>query len=118
MAASVRAAAANLGQNCRILMDLPGPKCRVETLSPVKPARVHEGDRIRLAVAASEARSGGLPVITVSFPEVAARLPIGARVWIDDGKIRGRVVALEGTDRIIEVTGTRAKGELASLMVL
>jgi pyruvate kinase len=111
MATHVRAAAAKLGQDCRILMDLPGPKCRVETLSPVKPAGVHEGDRIRLAVSPREASPSGLPVITVSFPEVVARLPIGARVWIDDGKIRGRVVALEETDRIVEITGARAKGE-------
>ncbi len=52
-----------------------------------------------------------MPVVTVSFPEVVARLPLQARVWIDDGKIRARVVGVEGSDRIVEVVGARAKGE-------
>ena len=111
MAAHVRSAAVKLGRDCRILMDLPGPKCRVETLSPAKPKRVREGDRICLAVAPREAISGGLAVLTASFPDVVARLPVDLRVWIDDGKIRCRVVALEGTDRILEVVGARPKGE-------
>ena len=111
MAAHVRAAAVKLGRDCRILMDLPGPKCRVETLSPAKPKRVHEGDRLCFAVAPGQAIPGGLAVLTVSFPDVVARLPVDSRVWIDDGKIRCQVVALEGNNRILEVVGARAKGE-------
>ncbi len=57
------------------------------------------------------ATSGAMPVVTVSFPEVVARLPMQAQVWIDDGKIRARVVGVEGADRIVEVVGARAKGE-------
>ena len=111
MAAHVRSATVKLDRDCRVLMDLPGPKCRVETLSPDKPKRVREGDRICLAVAPREANSGGLAVLTASFPDIVARLPEDSRVWIDDGKIRCRVIALEGTDRILEVVGARPKGE-------
>ena len=111
MAGNVRAAAKELGRDCRILMDLPGPKCRVETLSPEKPEHLHVGDRLRLALAPRHIGLDELPVLTISFPEVVARLPVGARVWIDDGKIRGRVAAIEGSDRIVEVTGAREKGE-------
>ena len=111
MAAHVRTAAVKLGRDCRILMDLPGPKCRVETLSPAKPKRTHEGDRLCLAASPRQAVPGGLAVLTVSFPDVVARLPVDSRVWIDDGKIRCRVVAVEGDDRILEVVGARAKGE-------
>jgi pyruvate kinase len=111
MVRHVRRAAKKLGRDCKILMDLPGPKCRIETLWPKNPERVHVGDCFRLAVAPVEAGLGGMPVVTVGFPDVVARLPLQARVWIDDGKIRGRVVGLEGTDRIVEVAGARAKGE-------
>jgi len=111
MARRVRRAAKKFGRDCKILMDLPGPKCRVETLWPKKPERVHVGDCFRLAVAPVEADPAAMPVITIGFPDVVARLPLQARVWIDDGKIRGRVVGLEGTDRIVEVVGARAKGE-------
>jgi pyruvate kinase len=52
-----------------------------------------------------------MPVLTVSFPQVVARLPLQAQVWIDDGKIRARVVGIEGSDRIVEVIGAGAEGE-------
>jgi pyruvate kinase len=59
MAGHVRGAASRLGRDCRILMDLPGPKCRVETVVPEKPDRVHVGERFRLAVAAGRAATDG-----------------------------------------------------------
>ena len=31
-------------------------------------------------------------------------------MWIDDGKIRGRVAAIDGADRIVEIVGARRKG--------
>jgi pyruvate kinase len=110
MARNVRLAARKVGKACAILMDLPGPKCRVETLSPEKPERLHVGDRYRLA--AAPGRAGvDLPVMSISFADIVAHLPLDAQVWVDDGKLRGRVVAIEGSDRIIEVIGARAKGE-------
>ena len=111
MVKHVRQAAKKHGRDCKILMDLPGPKCRVETLWPNRPERLHVGDCFRLAVSPGEGNAGGMPVVTVGFPEVVARLPFQARVWIDDGKIRARVVGVEGSDRIVEVIGARAKGE-------
>ena len=111
MVEHVRQAAKKSGRDCKILMDLPGPKCRVETLWPKKPERVHVGDCFRLAVSPGQANASGMPVVTVSFSQVVARLPMQAQVWIDDGKIRARVVGLEGKDRIVEVVGARAKGE-------
>jgi pyruvate kinase len=110
MAKLVRAAAARQRRDCRILMDLPGPKCRIETLSPEKPDRVHVGDRLRLAASPRKA-AGGIPTLTISFPDVVERLRSGAEVWIDDGKIRSRVVAVEDGHRILEVYGAREKGE-------
>jgi hypothetical protein len=54
---------------------------------------------------------GPLPAITISFPEILARLMPGSVVWINDGKIRSRVVeALEG-GWTLEVVAAKAKGE-------
>jgi pyruvate kinase len=111
MARNVRQAARKFDRDCKILMDLPGPKCRIETLSPDKPGRVHVGDCVRLAVAPRPPGLETMPVVTVSFPQVVANLPLQAQVWIDDGKIRARVVGVEGRDRILEIVGARAKGE-------
>jgi pyruvate kinase len=110
MVENVRRAAALRGRPCRILMDLPGPKCRIESLSPERPNRLLVGDRLRLAARLTAATPGGLPVAVVSLPQVVAGLPVGAPVWIDDGKIRGKVVAVEGADRIVEIVGARRKG--------
>ena len=111
MVEHVRRSAKARSRPCRILMDLPGPKCRIESLSPEKPERLRVGDRLRLAEAPAPARSGGPPVVVVSLPEIVAGLPVGAAVWIDDGKIRGRVVEAVGGERIVEIVGARQKGE-------
>ena len=110
MVAQVRRAAERHGRTCRILMDLPGPKCRIESLSPERPGRVQVGDRLRLAQRLTSATPSGLTVVAVSLPQVVAGLSVGAPVWIDDGKIRGRVAAIEGGDRIVEIVGARPKG--------
>jgi pyruvate kinase len=110
MVGQVRRAAERHGRSCRILMDLPGPKCRIESLSPERPERVQVGDRLRLAQRVTVATPSNLPVVAVSLPQVVAGLAVGAPVSIDDGKIRGRVVAIEGPDRIVEIVGARRKG--------
>ena len=110
MVAQVRRAAERHGRPCRVLMDLPGPKCRIESLSPERPERVQVGDRLRLAQRLTAATPSGLPVVAVSLPQVVAGLRIGAPVWFDDGKIRGRVEAIDGGDRIVEIVGARHKG--------
>ena len=110
MVAQVRRAAERHGRACRILMDLPGPKCRIDSLSPERPGRLQVGDRLRLAQRLTSATPSGLPVVAVSVPQLVAGLAVGAPVWIDDGKIRGRVAAIEGGDRIVEIVGARPKG--------
>ncbi len=109
MVKHVRQAAEKYGRECKVVMDLPGPKCRVATLWPKKPDRLHVGDCFQLAVSAGGKNDVRMPVITVSFPEIVARLPLQAQVWIDDGKIRGRVVGVEGSDCIVEVVGAADK---------
>jgi len=110
MVAQVRRAAERHGRACRILMDLPGPKCRIEGLSPERPGRLQIGDRLRLAQRLTVATPTDLPVVAVSLPQVVAGLAIGAQVVIDDGKLCGRVTAIDGADRILEIVGARRKG--------
>jgi len=110
MVDQVRRAAERRGRPCRILMDLPGPKCRIERLSPERPPRVQIGDRLRLTQRLTAATPTNFPAIAVTLPQVVAGLAVGAPVWIDDGKIGGRVEAIEGGDRIVEVVGARRKG--------
>jgi pyruvate kinase len=111
MCGSVRRAAAEQGKECRILMDLPGPKCRIETVTPEKPKRLHVGDCFRLLAAEKPGSTPDNPHITISFPALVTQLKPGLAVWINDGKIRARIVeACEG-GWVLEVTSARQKGE-------
>jgi len=110
MALNVRKAAADFGRECRIVMDLPGPKCRIEALSPERPVRLRRRERFRLLGEPGRECAPDVPALAISFPQVVRRLPLGAPVWIDDGKIRGRVVEIEGDDRIVAAESVPAKG--------
>ena len=110
IAGHVRRAARKHGRDCRVLMDLPGPKCRIEAMRPKKLPRLKVGAVLRLTQNPSKFK-GESASFSISFPHVAAKLKSGDQVWIDDGKIRCRVVGVDGADRLLEVVGAREKGE-------
>lgn len=114
MIANIRAAAAKARRTCPVLMDIAGPKCRIESITPPKAKRLFRGDRFRL-LARPPATPGRLPAITITFPEIAARLQPGLQVWIDDGKIGARVVELLEDGAVLEVTVVADKGKKLKL---
>ncbi|HVY14892.1 MAG TPA: pyruvate kinase [Rhodopila sp.] len=111
MAALVRASATAAGRQCRILMDVAGPKCRIETLHTIaeKP-RAFRGDRIAFVAGMAEARDGDTTIATISFPEILDHLQVGQDLWIDDGKLGTRVIAKDKGRVEVEVFSARAKG--------
>src|SRR5688572_2637288 len=76
--ARVRALAADAGRPVAILVDLPGPKWRVEQL-PGGERELAKGERITLA----DTGTGG--VLPVSFPELLKQLKAGATILLSDG---------------------------------
>ena len=110
MIANIRAARERLGRPCRVLMDIAGPKCRVEKLRAPLKYRAHKGDRLVL-VADLDAQREGRIAVEPSFPEIIDQLEIGAQLWINDGKIGARVVSATKGVAEIEVFCARAKGE-------
>jgi len=109
MIANVRAAEKELGFSCRVMMDVAGPKCRIEKLRAPEKYRAHRGDRL-LLLASLAAQPRGRIAIEPSFPQIVDRLALGAEVWIDDGKIGTRVVAKEKDEAELEIFAARAKG--------
>ena len=107
MIANIRAARERLGRPCRVLMDIAGPKCRVEKLRAPLKYRAHNGDRLVLVADLEPARGAhrgrAEPARIIDQPE------IGAQLWINDGKIGARVVSAtgRGRDRVLRP----AKGE-------
>jgi pyruvate kinase len=108
MATHARAAAAAAGRRVPIVMDLAGPKLRVAAVSAPDRIRLHPGDRFALAAGLDAAP--GLFTATLSHPALLAGLEPGMPVWIDDGKLRARVLARHPAHAELEVTSARAKG--------
>ena len=110
MIARVRAAGQAAGRRVPVSMDLAGPKIRIEAVARVEGVRLKIGERFALAVEAGAAPD--LPVAVLSHAELFAHMPVGQPVWINDGKLRARVVERPDAGcAILTVTGARAKGE-------
>lgn len=108
MAGHVRSAAERLGRPCRVLMDVAGPKLRIEEVRGPEKCRLFAGDRLRLAPQL-EKRGKGIAA-ALNFPHVVDQLQAGAEISFDDGKASGRVLAREDDGVEIEITAARAKG--------
>jgi pyruvate kinase len=111
MISNVRAAARRLGRDCRILMDIAGPKCRIETVHVKNNARLYRGDRIVLVKDFDDAGVQDMAIATITFPDILHTLQPGAEVWINDGKIGARVASVQGGRVVLEIFSARAKGE-------
>jgi pyruvate kinase len=107
MVETIRAAATSLGRSCNILMDLAGPKLRIDKVRAPEKYRLHPGERLKLVV---DCASTTAPCFSLTMPEVISQLRVGAEVSFDDGKAIGRVVAVEDKGVKLEITAARAKG--------
>lgn len=109
MIANIRAAARDYNAPCRILMDIAGPKCRIEKLMAARQYRAHLGDHLLLAADIDSLPKGRI-AIQPTFPQIVDALEIGAPIWINDGKIGARVVAKAKGEAELEITCARARG--------
>ncbi|HYA79574.1 MAG TPA: pyruvate kinase [Methylocystis sp.] len=109
MIANVKIAASEAGRACPVLMDVAGPKCRIEKLRAAPKYRAHVGDRLLLVADLESSTSCGI-AIQPSFPQLVGALEIGAPLWINDGKVGARVVAKAPGEAEIEITCARSKG--------
>ncbi len=112
MIRNVRAAAKAAHRECRVMMDLTGPRARARhILVPGEGARVHAGDRILL--------TRGTPVPNPRFPfqagcslpEVFAALRKGSTVCFDEGRIRTEIVRITKAGAELRVAAARPRGE-------
>ena len=106
MIANARAASPRL----RVLMDIAGPKVRTGKVHAGEKERVSVGDRILLAQSIDPSAADAPFQCAVSLPTVLARLKIGQAVLIDDGAIRGEIVARTPPGVVVRVDAAAAKG--------
>ena len=105
-----RAAAADQERACRILMDVAGPKCRIAEVCAPKKTRLYRADLLLLVGRMPAQAEAGAIVIRMTFPAILDQLEVGARIFIDDGRIAARVERIEPDGAILRVEQARSKG--------
>ena len=111
MVANVRRAAAEVGRQCTILMDLGGPKSRTADISDDK-VRLQPGDRFLLTKEAISKPGDDFKLaVRCALPEVFEQIAVGQSVWIDDGKLGAVIEQLLPEGAALRVIHARDKGE-------
>jgi len=105
----VRESGARHERPCRVLMDLGGPKCRIQRVKAPPKTRLARGDRAALIDEIREKTRDPI-AFSLNFPELVDQLAIGAEVFMDDGKAAARVVSKTPGRAEIEVYAAREKG--------
>jgi len=99
------------GQPVTVLMDIAGPKSRIEAVAARPHAdRVFAGDRILLVRDALRPVELWPTQVLTGIPEALDALRIGAEVWFDDGKLGCIIERFEADDAVLRVTHARTKG--------
>lgn len=99
---------ANECGSCTALQDLPQRAAAI---------LLKRGDRLRVARATGSPkakrrdRTGRVPVIGCTLPEVFTQVRKGEQIWFDDGRIGGIVVAADKDALDVEITDVRQGGD-------
>ena len=111
IAAHVRAAGERIGRPLTVLMDVAGPKIRIEAALPERKAKLVAGDAIRLIASGGPSATEETPFCAaVSLPAIVERVRIGDRFRYDDGKMEGVVERTGPGEAVIRITRTKAGG--------
>jgi pyruvate kinase len=112
MTAFVRDAAAVVGRDIKVLMDIAGPKIRTGAIASVeKKARLQAGDRVRLVASGAPRVDERISFsAAVSLPEMVTRLSVRDRLRYDDGKLEAVVESLAEGEAVILIRRTKSGG--------
>ncbi|KQB13371.1 pyruvate kinase [Rhodobacter capsulatus] len=110
MIGQVRHAAMKAGRRVPVQMDIEGPKLRVEALSESveETGRLFEGDRFE--VVETLGHDADLPQVRLSHPALMEAMAEGGAIWINDGKLRAKILKVRPGKVLAEVTSTPSKG--------
>lgn len=97
---TLSAVSKQVGRKIGVMLDLQGPRLRVGPIQGGS-ARLELGQDLIISTAQ---KRGDATRISVAYPQLAADVKPGDRIFMDDGLIRCAVRKVEGTDIICEVT--------------
>lgn len=90
-----RAIAAELGIQCALLQDLPGPKVRTGNLGTDERVHLERGSRF---VVTTHDVEGTHERVSTSYRDLPADVAVGKRLYLQDGQITLRIVGKTPTD--------------------
>jgi pyruvate kinase len=107
----VRRAETEIGQSCKVLMDLGGPKPRIEAaMAPNAKQLMFRGDAVLLTRNFPTTINSTCFQANCTLPEVLDQLQVGATVWIDDGHIGAQVESISDEGVLLRITHAALKG--------
>ncbi|MGK7954641.1 MAG: pyruvate kinase [Crocosphaera sp.] len=108
----IREAEKSTQRQCKIFMDLAGPKLRLQTVIPPKgQKRIHQGETLLLTPEKPTKPHKNHFQASLTLPDVLGQVQVGATIWIDDGHIGGQVEKVDPEGVLIRITHARPKGE-------
>ncbi len=119
LATHAKTAANIVGRPIRVLMDIAGPKIRIEAVDVFGPKKSHdkdklvmqEGSLLRLIASGDPKADVNVPfAASVSLPQMVTRLRVGDRVRYDDGKIEAVVEQVRVGEALVRVQHAKAGG--------
>jgi pyruvate kinase len=110
MVGFIRQAELTLGTQCRVLMDLAGPKVRTQSVSQKKHVfQLHE--TLLLSYGDIQRHNKHYPYqVSCSLPEVIRQVEVGHKVWFDDGTIGACVEHIIPEGLVLTITDIRKAG--------
>jgi pyruvate kinase len=111
MIALLRRAEAETGLSCKVAMDLGGPKIRTQNILVPDNERLKINDVLRLTLDEPRHSDDFKFQAQCSLPQIFEQVKVGARVWIDDGKIGCVIELINKQEMVLRVTQASAKGE-------
>jgi pyruvate kinase len=112
MIRNVRAAAGRLGRPCRVVMDLSGPRARVQAAFSREDRKVLPGDVLVLRAGAPDTADDAAPPfqLQVTPPSIIAQLAAGAIVMVDEGRLEALIERAGDGEALGRVTRTPPGG--------
>jgi pyruvate kinase len=105
MIQNVRRASTEIDRDCKILMDLGGPKPRLGVaIAPSGKQRITRGENLLLTRDLPTTVGSTCFQAQCSLPSILDCLAVGNRVWIDDGKIGAEVEAIADGGVMLRIT--------------
>lgn len=113
MIKNIKSAAKEANQECRILMDISGPKVRIKhLLTSKRNPKLKTGETFLLSNELAMTLPANIEVaVNTSVPEVLKNIDVGQQIKIDDGQVEAKVTEVLDSGLILEVTKvTKDKG--------